>query len=141
MRVSKNFILNELVDRDTYTNFGSNAAWFLDPRAVEVLQFLRDRFGSTTVNNWANGGNLSFRGFRPPTTSVGGKLSQHRFGRAFDCNFTGATPDEVREDIIKNQSMYLDKGLTTIEDGAYSPTWLHFDIRWTGQQKIKIVKP
>jgi len=37
--------------------------------------------------------------------------------------------------------MYLDLGLTTIEDGEFAKNWVHWDIRNTGLKEIKIVKP
>ena len=141
MRASKNFRVYELVDKATYSKFRDSSIWFLDENTVKVLQVLRDRYGSCTVNNWNEGGNFQYRGFRPMNCTVGGKLSQHRMGRAFDCNFKNATPDEVREDIMRNEQYFLDLGMTTIEDGAFARTWLHFDTRWHKEGKIKIVKP
>jgi len=141
MKVSKNFYVHELVDKGTYEKFGDSSIWFLDPKAFPILQHFRDRFGSTTVNNWKYGGIFNYRGFRPIHCAIGGTYSQHRFGRGFDITCKDATPDEIRYDIMKNESLYLDLGLTTIEDGVYAPTWVHFDIRTTGLNEIKIVKP
>ena len=141
MKVSKHFNLQELVDKETFQRFGGASEWFLDPKAVAVLEALRSEFGGCTVNDWSWGGQLQYRGFRPIHCEVGGKYSQHRFGRAFDCNFKLATPDEVRSHILRNQEKWLDLGLTTIEDGKYSPTWLHMDIRKTNMNSIFIVKP
>lgn len=141
MQVTKNFRLYELVDKATYNTYGDFAIKFLDPNTVNVLQFLRERYGSCLVNDWKQGGNFQYRGFRPPNCKVGGKYSQHKFGRAFDCNFKDATPDEIREDIIKHQITFLSEGLTRIEDGAFAKTWLHFDTAWNTSGKIDIVKP
>ena len=141
MKITSNFHLHELIDKATYEKWGAFSQRFLDKDTVLLLQFFRERYGSTTVNNWYQGGNLQFRGFRPPNCSVGGSYSQHKFGRGFDINCVKATPDEIREDIIKNQSLFMDKGLTRIEDGAFAPTWLHFDTAWTASSKIDIVKP
>jgi hypothetical protein len=141
MKVVKNFHLHELIDKATYNQWGDFAVRFLDKTTVELLQFFRERYGSTTVNNWYQGGNFQFRGFRPPNCKVGGSMSQHRFGRAFDINCKNATPDEIREDIIKNQLTFMEKGLTRIEDGNFAPTWVHFDTAWTKSGKIDIVKP
>jgi len=141
MKVSKNFSVHELVDEGTYEKFGDASVWFLDDRTFPILQYFRERFGATTVNNWKSGGSLNYRGFRPIHCAIGGTYSQHRFGRAFDITCKDATPDEIRYDIMKNESMYLDLGLTTIEDGEFSKNWVHFDIRNTGLKEIKIVKP
>lgn len=141
MKITKNFHLHELVDKATYEKFGDFSQRFLDEETVKLVQFFRERYGSTTVNNWYQGGNLQFRGFRPPNCSVGGSYSQHKFGRGFDLNCAKATPDEIREDIMSNEELFLNMGLTRIEDGAFAPTWLHIDRAWTGDNKIHVVKP
>jgi len=141
MKVSKNFDIKELVPREVYQRFGDSSVWFLDQKAIQVLQQLRDTFGTCVVNNWSSGGKFNYSGFREPDCSVGASFSQHKFGRAFDCKFTKATADEVRESILKNQKKFMEQGLTTIEDGQFSPTWLHFDTRITRMNEIFIVKP
>jgi len=141
MKVTKNFYLHELVDKTTYERFGDFSQRFLDKDTVNVLQFFRDRYGSTTVNNWRQGGNFQYRGFTPPNCTIGGLFSQHKYGRAFDINCKNATPDEIREDILKNEYDFILQGLTRIEDGEFAPTWMHFDCAWTGDSKIHIVKP
>ena len=141
MKITKNFHLHELVDKATYEKFGDFSQRFLDEETVKLVQLFRERYGSTTVNNWYQGGNLQFRGFRPPNCSVGGSYSQHKFGRGFDLNCVKATPDEIREDIMSNEELFLNMGLTRIEDGAFAPTWLHIDRAWTGDNKIHVVKP
>ena len=76
-----------------------------------------------------------------PDTTIGGFLSQHKFGRAFDWNVRDITPDEVRADIMANQEDWIVAGLTTIEDGAFARTWIHGDSRYTRMDKILIVQP
>jgi len=142
MRISKNFHLEEFVSKAIFNKWGQASQWFVDPSIISLAQFYRDYFGyPITINNWKNGGKFGQRGFREPASKVGASLSQHRFGRAFDCNISNVTPDEARKAILDNKNKFMAKGLTTIEDGAYSPTWIHSDIRWTGGSNIKIVKP
>jgi hypothetical protein len=138
MKVSKDFSVFELVDEGTYEKFGDSSVWFLDERTFPILQYFRERFGSTTVNTWKWGGSLNYRGFRPIHCAIGGTYSQHRFGRGFDITCKDATPDEIRDDILRNESLYLSKGLTTIEMGV---DWVHWDIRNTGMNKIFKVYP
>lgn len=141
MKVTKNFNIKELVDSSTFRMWGDFSLRFLDENTVKLLQFMRERYGSTTVNNWHIGGNLQYRGFRPPNCKVGGSMSQHRYGRAFDINCRKASPEEIREDILKNEKLFLEKGLTRIEDGKFAKTWVHFDTAWTGNDFINVVKP
>ena len=42
---------------------------------------------------------------------------------------------------MSNEELFLNMGLTRIEDGAFAPTWLHIDRAWTGDNKIHVVKP
>lgn len=149
-----NFNIKEFVPRRVYEYFGNKSIWFLDEDLIQLTQFMRVYFGeSMRINDWHYGGNFQYRGFRPDPFYYKkqesglyedirkGKYSQHRYGRAIDCNFKKMTPDEARKEILDNQEMWLDCGLTVIEDGAFSPTWLHFDIRNTGMSEILVVKP
>ena len=49
--------------------------------------------------------------------------------------------NKKRAEILKNESGWMEVGVTTLEDAAYSPTWCHLDIRDTGLDNIFIVKP
>ena len=49
--------------------------------------------------------------------------------------------DELRQDIIRNFSLYQELGLTTIEHGDFARTWCHMDTRWTDMNELKIVRP
>lgn len=137
-----NFYSSEFVPPDIYNKFGAvKSWWFIRPEVVAVCELLRLRFQKpVTINNWKVGGSFDLRGFRPPV-SIGAENSQHRLGAAADINIEGHTPDEIRADIMKFKDLYMAKGLTTLEDAHFAPTWVHFDIRWTGDKDILIVKP
>lgn len=131
----KHFALKELVDPETYAKLGDRAWIVLDPRALATLDQLRKRFGSCTVNNWHSGGAHKYRGFRPPQCTVGAALSQHRFGRAFDCSFN-TSAHVVREYVLDNWAEF--PYLMTLEDEV---SWVHFDVRDHGGAGIQLVKP
>lgn len=136
------FDIRELVPESIWKRYGDSSIWFIDPRVFEFMNFIRNRYGKPVIiNTWHTGGKFTERGFRIPTTSIGSKLSQHKFGRAADFNVHGMTPDEVRADIMANQEEFIAAGLTTIEDGEFAPTWVHADCRYTRMDTIKIVKP
>jgi len=142
MQVRPDFDLREFVPPSVWEAFGAASRWFLDPRMLDLAQFYRDYFdASVTVNTWAWNGRFKERGFRLPDTNTGARLSQHKFGRAFDCNIAGMTPEEVRERIMDNEALFMDKGLTTLESGEIAKTWVHSDIRTTTQDSILIVTP
>lgn len=141
-KLSTYFRLEEFVPEEIYAKFGASSIWFVDRSIVLLSDFIRDRFGKfMTINNWHSGGSLNYRGFRPPDCTIGATLSQHKFKSAIDFNIEGVTPQEIYKDIIENQDMYMKAGATTVEDIAFSSTWNHIDIRYTGLDKILIVKP
>lgn len=145
MKLTNNFRLAEFIDPETYKQYGEKSIWFIDPKVVAICQKLRERMNKPlTVNNWYDGGDYSLSGFRPAGTSVGASKSQHKFGRAADVKMLGE-PDNgaflLRDEITFNFEMYRELGLTTIEDETFAPTWCHFDIRWTKQETLFIMKP
>ena len=133
------FQLQELVPPEIYTARGERAWELLDVRALITLQTLRDTFGPITVNDWLWGGQHTESGLRSFTTPTGAAWSQHRFGRAFDCKFKDATPQEVHDYALANPESF--PFLTTIENPVATPTWFHFDVRNHGQSGIWVVKP
>ena len=139
-KIAKNFYLDEFVPEIIYKKFGIKSIWFIDKRIVELAQFYRDYFGKgVTINTWFNGGKFSHRGFRVGNT-VGATYSQHKYSRAFDSNISGITPNDVRKEIMKNEQLFMEKGLTTLESGKIAKTWIHSDIRHTNMENILIVK-
>ena len=71
--------------------------------------------------------------------TIGSWLSQHKFGKAFDCTVEGMTADETRQEIRDNEAEFMEAGLTTLETGKFAPTWVHSDVRFTGLDSIFMV--
>ncbi len=138
MKVSKDFFLAEFVPPVIYEKYEDKAIWFVDSRLFVMAQFIRDRFGKPiTINNYLTGGSYQYSAFRDSTCTIGAVNSQHRHGRAIDFRIKGMSPQEVREDIIRNYGLYRPAGLTTIE--ADTATWVHVDCRNTNQETLLIV--
>ena len=138
MKVSKDFSLAEFVPPVIYEKYVDKSLWFIDPKIVQIAQFIRDRFGKPmTTNNYLTGGSYQYSAFRDSACTIGATNSQHRHGRAIDFRIKGITPQEVREDIIRNYGLYRPTGLTTIE--ADTATWIHVDCRYTNQETLLIV--
>lgn len=135
-----NFDLREFVHPNVWERFGANCIWFLDPNLYTIAQLLRDRFGPTTINSWHYGGSRINSGFNPDRP-IGAQYSQHKYGRAIDCQFSNATPNEVRAEMLNQQELWIDAGVTTIEHERFAPTWVHIDTRFTNLSEILIVKP
>jgi hypothetical protein len=133
------FVLQELVPPEIHTARGEAAWELLDVRALMMLDALRRQFGAATVNNWHLGGTYKESGLRSFSSVTGAKLSQHRFGRAFDCKFRDVPVREAYEFILLNPGDF--PFLSTLEDIEYTPSWLHFDVRNSSSDRIRIVKP
>ena len=120
----KYFRIEELVPVAIAKNYKEKAWMFLDEDALITLDQLREKFGKIKVNDYLFGGKNQFRGLRPQNCKIGAKLSQHRFGRAFDCIFLDANIDDVRAYITANEDEF--PYINAIEMGV---SWLHFDTR------------
>ena len=75
-----------------------------------------------------------------PDTATGAKLSSHKRGCAIDVRGAWKAQD-LYKDIVDNYSLYRAKGLTTVEDIAHTPTWVHLSCEWTGSNELVVVKP
>ena len=131
---SKWFDVREYVDAKTFNALGVKAAWLVDPRIVRVCDLIREKSGlPVTLNNWhfrKPGQSLyDSSGFRAVWDNTGGKLSQHRCGRAADVKVQGWTPAQTQKLILDNKDEFMAAGLTTMENIAFTPTWLHVDCR------------
>lgn len=135
----KHFDLRELVPPDVYMDRGPAAWELLDPRALIVLDALREKFGPCVVNDWHLGGGFKESGFRNPVTGTGARLSQHKFGRAFDCKFKNAKPREVFDHLLEHADEW--PLLTVLEDVEHTWSWVHIDVRAADWQGIRVVKP
>ncbi len=135
MKYSEYFDLQELVPPEIFNQFGAKSRWFLDPRSGPLLDAIRELVDRPiTINDWKEGGPFDERGYRLPWATTGGKLSQHKLGKAFDLEIQldAKIPTyEKFRDLIRYNFEHLSKlGLSTIEEDT--PTWLHIDMRDTG---------
>lgn len=129
-KISRNFYLDELMHPYPLSVLKNKAEWLLDPKLVHAVQFIRDYFGKIVIiNNHYHGGSLENRGFRPCNSTVGGKFSQHRFGRAADLTVKGYDAEELRQVIKDNQPLFSDNHINAVENKV---NWLHIDCRNTG---------
>lgn len=135
----KSFILQELVDPEIHKARGERAWELLDPRALITLQALRDALGPCVVNNWHASGPFKESGLRDFRTGTGAMYSQHKYGRAFDCKFKSVTPAEALAYVQEHRDDF--RHLTVIENVNATPTWFHFDVRYTGRPTIWMVSP
>jgi len=131
IQLSDNLYLDEYIPEELYNKYIHKPHYLiglLDVRLIDVDQFMRDRFGPVTINNWYTGGNRNWSGIRLPNKPYYSQFSQHGYGRASDKKFNLITAEEVRQDIKENfTELYSHLGLSCIEDGV---SWLHSDVRY-----------
>ena len=123
------FAIQELVPEQQYSLYQKHPEklfMLFDVAALRTLDALRRRYGSIVVNNWHAGGAFHNSGWRPWECSEGAALSQHKFGRAFDCKFVQVTAEEVRRDLVAAPEREEFSLIHRIEafDGM---SWFHFD--------------
>jgi hypothetical protein len=124
--IARHFVIQELVDRDTFGTMGEKAWGILNPDAVIALDGVRDFFNRpVTVNNWHTGGEFQYRGYRPPYCQIGAPESYHRRGMAFDFDVEGINASIVRNMIVQNQN---DQLLHRIQRLEANVPWVHMDI-------------
>jgi hypothetical protein len=132
----KHFKIEEIVDKTTFETLGNKAWSLFHEEVLFALDDLREYFNaSITVNDWARGGTMQWRGYRSPACPIGATHSQHRLGNAFDCTIKGYTATEARAEIIAHQDSELLKRIMRLEDKV---SWLHFDLMALPKNKSRI---
>jgi hypothetical protein len=129
MYTPEHFRIEELVGPEFHqVNKARGAMMFMafDQLALVTLDRLRKRYGPIVVNNWQAGGTFKESGLREMGTGTGAALSQHKFGRAFDCKFRNITPAEVWAELQASPNLSCFEFIQRIEAGA-GMTWFHFD--------------
>lgn len=100
----KHFGIEELVSPQVSIQYGEKAWEFFDPRALVVLDWIREKTGKpVTVNDWFWGGEFEQRGFRANIDPIVKEktfigilyCSPHMRGMAFDLNVEGMTTAEL----------------------------------------------
>ena len=125
----------ELVDPNLYGLLGDQVIKLFDHSALQSLDWLRERYGRTTVNNWFWNGSREWSGFRTIESPYYSPTSQHSFGKASDCLFMHVSAEEVREDLRK---MKTHPFITRVENNV---SWLHFDTKVVNQDEVYFFNP
>ena len=131
IQLTKNLYLDEYIPKELYDRFikaPNRLIWLLDERLVKLDQYMREIFGSVTINNWFIGGNRNCSGVRLKSSYCKEftTFSQHSFGRASDKIFKYVTAEEVIEYILEHKEEFMNRGLGGIETDV---SWVHTDVR------------
>ena len=141
----KYFQLHEVVPASVIQARGEKAWELMDERILRGADWLRVKFGPCVANGKYGGKVFTESGLRNPMTTTGAKYSQHKFGRALDLKFLNVSVKEVYDYILANQPEARANGITTVENIAFTGTWLHIDCRLLPENfpsnGIRIVNP
>jgi len=145
----KHFTIEELVSPIVFNDRGEQAWDLLDPRLLQMLDQLVDRFGAIIVNTWKSGGKFDLRGYRgrrdlPKDHFIRGRgkdtysldYDQHIHGRAADCTPLNTTVHKIRDYILNHQDEFPLIGGIELD-----VSWLHIDVRPRRNGKIVAFKP
>lgn len=163
--------IREFVPKEVYNIYGEKSSQFVNRILIFATQQVYNYFNTycfkkyaaeevkIVINDWHEGGKFNWRGLRTweyinQQKKAGVKIaemSQHIGGsaNAVDYNiwykkngkWMCLNDDEVFDEIIKNEKLFLSFGITTLEDKTITTGWTHMDCRYTGLDKIFIVKP
>lgn len=146
---SNNWSIEEFVPKATFDAMGEHAIRCIHPTVLQFAIDFRSFLGrSMRVNDWADGGTLQFRGYRPDDCTVGAKWSSHRYGGALDFDVPGLDSQEVFEAILKLKLAGAFPGITRMESitlpEGKTRNWVHIDDLWLpklDKNQIHIFQP
>ena len=140
IKVSENFYLDEFIHPNIYNQWGERSKRYLNPKLVDLVQSLRNVFGSITINNWATGGNFINSGLRDFKDPLGGKLNRsgHYYGNCADLKFGSTTIKTVHELIMSNQELYKAYFHMFLMAPAYSDMPLAIVERFNGNVELVV---
>lgn len=134
---AKYFDIHELVDPDTLAELNQDAWTLLDQKAVDTIDWIREKTGKLmTVNNYEWGGRFKYRGYRPENCTVGAPKSAHKKGMAFDFDVKGMSSQAVRMWLIEHENE-LPHPIRCEAD----VTWVHIDTNVRTKDKLYFFKP
>lgn len=132
MKANKYFTVEELVSKEVYELLGDEAIKLFDPKALEVLEDVREILDVPLIcNNWRSGGSRDDCGYRDLKCSIGASKSAHKTGQAFDLVSNVLSANEMRNRI--QLCAHMLRHNIRMEDGV---NWLHIDVKNTTSQKI-----
>ena len=133
----KYFDIEELVSKETLDSIGETESWkLIDEKLLEVIDFIREGVGPLFANTWKEGGEFSYRGYRPKSYKGGAPKSQHRLGKALDMHSKKYTAEELRKWIKENKENLPHN--IRVESGV---NWLHVDVHSDNKEKLYFFKP
>ena len=141
MYTCNHFEIHELVSPETLAQHTESECWAMfDPDILKAADWLRERYGPGTINNWKWGGEFSQSGLRTPESKYYSPTSQHSIGCALDMKFSDYSAEYIRDDLAAMELAgdEIPRGIRRIERGV---SWLHIDCKETNQSAIYWFNP
>ena len=117
-KATKHFNTEELVSKQVYDVIGDDAIKLFDPKALEMLEAVREIVDVPLIcNDWKRGGSRDDCGYRDLKCTIGASKSAHKEGKAFDLVSSKLSAQKMRDLIIKNQdklpcNIRMEKGVS-----------------------------
>lgn len=141
MQANKYFEIQELVSSNVYEQYKDDALQFLDPKALEALENVREILEVPLIcNNWEEGGSREYCGYREPGCGVGVPTGFHYKGKAFDLISSKMTAQEMREKLEEEKDKLKYPIRVEKWDNKGEISWLHIDIGNTKGKKLYFFK-
>lgn len=119
----EHFKIEELVPPALYDLLHEDVLWGLfDENLLRGLDWMQEKFGTCTINNWCWGGGYEQSGLRTRGSGDYREGSQHSVGKGADLKFKRFTAEQVRAILKDEPSPYIRR----IENGV---SWVHVDVR------------
>lgn len=130
------FDIEELVCDHTFQRFGQSAWDFLDTDFLHCLLVIRRDILKKPM--WCNGNGAKQRGLRCNLCPLVKEkkvpyITAHIQGKAGDFTVQGMTAENARKIIMQNAGLLPCR--IRLEDGC---SWLHFDVRDSGKEKVTL---
>ena len=124
----KHFSIEELVPEELFELLHEDVLWGLfDEELLKAADWLRDRYGPATINNWKWGGVFNQSGLRTKNSQFYREGSMHSVGKALDMKFSNISAEAVRADLkAMNARGEMIPHIRRIEDGV---NWVHLDVK------------
>lgn len=137
MKINKYFDIKEVVPKEIYNEYRDYSAKFINPKAVTMLENVREILGVPLIcNTWASGGTRNYCGYRQESCPIGAKGSYHRKGMAFDLISKYMTAKEMRDKLEERQDYLIYPIRVEKWTGENEISWLHVDLGDTKGNKI-----
>lgn len=128
--IARFFRIEEYIPKKVFDEYGISSWMFLRPEMVAGSDLFRKRYGPTIINDWLWGGSYHYSGYRPAYTKIGAPNSSHRHGGGFDAKPQNISASEALDDILKNQKLFRQAGITTVLKYKKKRNYVHLDSRW-----------